>query len=119
MARCVYRGSGHGDLVSARALLWLDLQRAPCRTTDAQHRRRARPQEVHLPLVNVKVIEGVFSERLTEAMVAIEGENMCQVTWVIVEEVRGGDWAIGGTALITADVVLSIRSPLSHCSARS
>ena len=65
-----------------------------------------------MPLINVKVIENVFSdeqknqmvEKLTEAMVSIEGENMRGVTWVIVEEVRSGHWGIGGGALTTADV---------------
>jgi 4-oxalocrotonate tautomerase len=65
-----------------------------------------------MPLVNVKLIEGVFSEEqkqqmvrdLTEAMVAIEGENMRPVTWVIVEEVHSGDWGIAGNPLSTADV---------------
>jgi 4-oxalocrotonate tautomerase len=65
-----------------------------------------------MPLINVKVIEGVFSDSqkqeivrsLTEAMVAIEGENMRPVTWVVVEEVKSGDWGIGGQPLTTADV---------------
>jgi 4-oxalocrotonate tautomerase len=65
-----------------------------------------------MPLIQVKVIEGVFTEaqkremvsRLTDAMVSIEGENMRPVTWVIVEEVKGGDWGIGGKALTAADV---------------
>lgn len=65
-----------------------------------------------MPFVNVKVIEGVFSadqkhaivERLTDAMVAIEGEAMRGVTWVVVEEVASGDWGIGGQCLTTADV---------------
>jgi 4-oxalocrotonate tautomerase len=65
-----------------------------------------------MPFINVKLIEGVFDadqkrdivERLTEAMVEIEGENMRQVTWVVVEEVRSGDWGIGGKALSTEDV---------------
>lgn len=65
-----------------------------------------------MPLINVKVIEGVFSDQqkqeivrgLTEAMVAIEGENMRPVTWVIVEEVRSGDWGIAGKPLTTEDV---------------
>jgi 4-oxalocrotonate tautomerase len=65
-----------------------------------------------MPLINVKIIENVFTaeqkrdvvDRLTEAMVSIEGENMRSVTWVIVEEVRSGDWAIGGQPLTTADV---------------
>ena len=59
-----------------------------------------------MPFVNVKVIEGVFTsgqkqaivERLTDAMVAIEGEAMRGVTWVVVEEVTSGDWGIGGSA---------------------
>jgi 4-oxalocrotonate tautomerase len=65
-----------------------------------------------MPLVNVKLIEGVFSEqqkrtmidKLTEAMVAIEGENMRQVTWVVIDEVKSGDWALGGKPLTTAEV---------------
>jgi 4-oxalocrotonate tautomerase len=65
-----------------------------------------------MPLLNVKVIENVFSdeqkrqmvERLTDAMVSIEGENMRGVTWVIVEEVKSGDWGIGGQPLTTGDV---------------
>jgi 4-oxalocrotonate tautomerase len=65
-----------------------------------------------MPFVNVKLIEGVFDadqkreivERLTDTMVEIEGENMREVTWVVVEEVRSGDWGIGGKALSTEDV---------------
>jgi len=65
-----------------------------------------------MPFVNVKVIEGVFSDtqkremiaKLTDTMVEIEGENMRGVTWVVVEEVRSGDWGIGGNALSTEDV---------------
>lgn len=65
-----------------------------------------------MPFINVKVIEGVFDalqkrkivEQLTDAMVAIEGENMRSVTWCVVEEVRSGDWGIAGKPLTTADV---------------
>jgi 4-oxalocrotonate tautomerase len=65
-----------------------------------------------MPLVNVRVIEGVFSaeqkqemiRRITDTMVEIEGENLRPVTWVLVEEVRSGDWGIGGNGLTTADV---------------
>ena len=65
-----------------------------------------------MPLINVKIIEGVFDteqkhrmiEDLTDTMVAIEGENMRSVTWVVVEEVKSGDWGIGGTCFQTADV---------------
>jgi 4-oxalocrotonate tautomerase len=65
-----------------------------------------------MPLVNVKVIEGVFSDaqkqemvkKLTDTMVSIEGENMRQVTWVVIEEVKSGDWGIGGQTLTTEAV---------------
>ena len=65
-----------------------------------------------MPFVNVKVIEGVFTPqqkrdivaRLTDTMVAIEGEALRGVTWVVVEEVKSGDWAIGGKSLTTEDV---------------
>ena len=41
---------------------------------------------------------------LTDAMVAIEGENMRAVTIVVVEEVKSGDWGFGGNPLTTEDV---------------
>lgn len=65
-----------------------------------------------MPLIQVKVIEGVFSseqkqeivKKLTDAMVSIEGENMRHVTMCIVEEIKSGDWGIGGKPLTTEDV---------------
>ena len=65
-----------------------------------------------MPLINVKLIEGVFDsdekremiDKLTDAMVEIEGENMRGVTWVVLEEVKSGDWGIGGQSLTTEDV---------------
>jgi 4-oxalocrotonate tautomerase len=65
-----------------------------------------------VPLINVKLIEGVFTKEqkeqmgrdLTEAMVAIEGENMRSVTWCVIEEVKSGDWSLGGQALTTEAV---------------
>jgi len=65
-----------------------------------------------VPLIQVKLIENVFNadqkreiiERLTDAMVEIEGENMRPVTWVTIEEVASGEWGIAGNALTTADV---------------
>jgi 4-oxalocrotonate tautomerase len=65
-----------------------------------------------MPLVDVQVIEGVFNEnqkkemikRVTDAMVSIEGENMRGVTWVRVQEVKSGQWGIGGNPL-TAEAV--------------
>ena len=64
-----------------------------------------------MPLVSVKMIEGVFTpaqkqemiRKLTDTMVSIEGENMRPVTVVILEEVKSGDWGIGGNPLTTND----------------
>ena len=65
-----------------------------------------------MPLIQVRLIEGVFTaqqknrmiEKLTDAMVSIEGENLRGVTWVTIEEGPSGDWGIGGKALTTEAV---------------
>jgi 4-oxalocrotonate tautomerase len=65
-----------------------------------------------MPLVDIHVIKGVFTPdqkremiaKVTEAMVSVEGEKLRGVTWVKLNEVEGGDWAIGGQALQAADV---------------
>lgn len=65
-----------------------------------------------MPLVTIDVIKDVFSakqkqdliEKVTAAMIEVEGENMRPVTWVRINEFEGGDWAIGGKALRAADV---------------
>jgi 4-oxalocrotonate tautomerase len=77
-----------------------------------------------MPLVHVKLIQGVFGaaekqqiiKKLTEAMVSIEGEAMRGVTWVTIEEVASGDWGIAGNPLRTEDV-RAMRAP--QASARS
>jgi len=65
-----------------------------------------------MPLATIKVIEGVFTadekrrmiEKVTEAMMSVEGESLRDKTYVIVEEVKSGDWGIGGKTLTTDDV---------------
>lgn len=65
-----------------------------------------------MPLVTIDVIQDVFTpdqkrdmiERVTEAMIAVEGEALRPVTWVRVQEVRQGDWGIGGKTLTAGDV---------------
>jgi 4-oxalocrotonate tautomerase len=68
-------------------------------------------QEDRMMFIQVKLIEGVFTapqkramvERLTGAMVEIEGEDMRNVVWCTVEEVASGQWGIGGRSLTTDD----------------
>ena len=72
-----------------------------------------------MPLINVKVIEGVFTDlqkkqivqSLTDAMVSVEGENLRPVTWVVIDEVKSGNWAIGGTPLSCDDVTRLAAGP--------
>jgi 4-oxalocrotonate tautomerase len=62
-----------------------------------------------MPLIEVHLVEDVFDagqkkqiiEKLTDAMVSIEVENMRGVTWVKISEVASGEWGIGGQALTT------------------
>jgi 4-oxalocrotonate tautomerase len=42
--------------------------------------------------------------KLTDAMVEIEGENMRGVTWVYIEDIKQGEFGIGGQPLTAADV---------------
>ena len=57
-----------------------------------------------MPLATIKAPEAVFSdeqkkamiERVTEAMVEVEGEDFRDKTWVVYEEVPKQSWAIGG-----------------------
>jgi 4-oxalocrotonate tautomerase len=65
-----------------------------------------------MPLVDIQLIRGVFTpeqkkrmiEKVTDAMISVEGEAMRPVTWVRVQEIESGEWAIGGNPLTAADV---------------
>ena len=65
-----------------------------------------------MPLVTIEVIKDVFTptqkrnliEKVTDAMVSVEGEALRGVTWVRVQEIQQGDWGIGGKTLTAADV---------------
>lgn len=62
-----------------------------------------------MPLIQVKLIEEVFTPaqkteiitKLTDALVAIEGETLRPFTLVTVEDVRSGDWGVGGKVMTT------------------
>ena len=65
-----------------------------------------------MALIQVKVIDGAFTaqqkreiiERLTDAMIEIEGESMRRSIWCLVEEVASGDWGVGGQSLSADDL---------------
>ena len=70
-----------------------------------------------MPMVQVKLIKGVFDQdqkqemihKITETMVGIEGEALRPVTWVLVEEIESGDWGIGGQG-VTAHYVKDLQA---------
>jgi 4-oxalocrotonate tautomerase len=65
-----------------------------------------------MPLIQVKLIEDIFTPaqkkeligKLTDAVVEMKGESMRPITWVLIEDVRSGEWGIGGQAMTTIDV---------------
>lgn len=69
-------------------------------------------QEDSMMLIQVKIIEGVFTapqkqeivECLTESLIEIGGGGLRPAVWCIVEEVAGGRWGVGGQTLTSDDV---------------
>lgn len=65
-----------------------------------------------MPFIDIKLIAGSFSaeekrqlvEKVSDAVIAIEGEAMRPITHVVVTETPSGEWAIGGKALTAEDV---------------
>lgn len=60
-----------------------------------------------MPLVDIKLIEGVFSEEeikklikdVTDVVVSFMGEDLRSYTLVVVQEVKSGIWGVGGQAI--------------------
>ena len=65
-----------------------------------------------MPLVNIQVIENVFTpeqkkemiEKVSEVMISIEGEALRPYTLVKIDEVKDGDWSVGGKIVTAGDV---------------
>jgi 4-oxalocrotonate tautomerase len=70
-----------------------------------------------MPFIDIKVIEGVFTpeekremvERVSEAVIAVEGEALRPLTHAAITETPSGAWALGGEAK-SADDVKALRS---------
>jgi 4-oxalocrotonate tautomerase family enzyme len=62
--------------------------------------------------INVQLIENVFTpeqkkemiEKVSEAMISIEGEALRPYTLVKIDEVKDGNWSVGGKIINTSDV---------------
>jgi 4-oxalocrotonate tautomerase len=64
-----------------------------------------------MPLVNIEVIENVFTpaqkkemiEKVSEVMISIEGEALRPYTLVKIDEVKDGNWSVGGQIITASD----------------
>lgn len=64
-----------------------------------------------MPLVNIQVIENVFTpqqkkemiEKVSEVMISIEGEALRPYTLVKIDEVKDGNWSVGGKIVTASD----------------
>ena len=65
-----------------------------------------------MPLIEVKVFEHELTpaqtqdliQKITDAVTTVTSDKLRDVTWVIVDEVKSGNWGVGGKALGLADV---------------
>lgn len=65
-----------------------------------------------MPLIQVNVFEDELSQeqskdlidKITQVICDITSERLRDVTWVIINEVKGGHWGVGGNSLVLDDV---------------
>jgi 4-oxalocrotonate tautomerase len=70
-----------------------------------------------MPFIDIKVIQGAFTpeekrnlvERVSETVIALEGEALRPYTHTAITETPSGEWAVGGQ-LLTAEDVQAVRS---------
>ena len=66
----------------------------------------------YMPLVTVKMFKEELNadqskqliDKITDAVTAVTSEKLRPATWVVIEEVKDGQWGIGGKALALDDV---------------
>ena len=69
-----------------------------------------------MPLLQVKVIQGTLSQaqkqqviqKFTDTMASVGGKTIRPLTWVLLEEVKSGEWGIGGKEMTTYDVQVKV-----------
>ena len=65
-----------------------------------------------MPLAQLHGVNGCLTprqknkliEKVTDAIVSVEGEGLRPVTWVLIDEVPEGQWGIGGKPVSAQDV---------------
>lgn len=76
-----------------------------------------------MPLIRATLVEHVITpeqkqeliSRITDAVVSVYGENMRPHTWVLIDEIRSGEFGVGGHGFTTEEVRAAIAGePASH-----
>ena len=65
-----------------------------------------------MPLIEVKVFEEELTGeqtkelilKITDAVTTVISEKLRDVTWVVINEVKSGNWGVGGKALGLQDI---------------
>jgi 4-oxalocrotonate tautomerase len=65
-----------------------------------------------MPLIRATLVENAITaaqkqeliSRITDAVVSIYGENMRQVTWVLIDEIKSGQFGAGGHGYTTEEI---------------
>lgn len=72
-----------------------------------------------MPLVEIKGIENYLTidqkqeiiRKVTDAIVSVEGEGLRSVTWVTIQDVKSGEWGVGGQT-VTTEMLKQMRESL-------
>lgn len=65
-----------------------------------------------MPLIHVNVFEDELTpektkeliQRITDAVTTVTSQKLREFTWVVVHEVKSGNWGVGGNPLGLADL---------------
>lgn len=74
-----------------------------------------------MPLIQISVVEGALTEQqksqlissVTESVLAVYGEGLRPHTWVIVNDIKSGQWGLGGQGLTTEAVKALMAAPVA------
>jgi len=74
-----------------------------------------------MPLIQISVVEGALTDqqksqlisKVTESVLAVYGEGLRPHTWVIVNDVKSGQWGLGGQGLTTEAVKALMAAPVA------
>ncbi len=65
-----------------------------------------------MPLIRATLVENAITaeqkqeliSRITDAVVSVYGENMRQITWVLIDEIKSGQFGAGGHGYTTEEI---------------